>query len=496
MHRIDEQMRLALEGDPSTEAVEFQGRWFSWAEMKAVADTVAQALDEAKTPKRALVCLVPRNRPSAIAAEIGLIAEGRTIRMIYAFQSPVGIARDVARARPAAVVAAAEDFTPELMAVVREQGLLAIALEEMASRIVSSRDRADLEHVPTMSAEPEIQVHTSGTTGAPKHVGFSYDLIGRYIVGQHVSMAVGAHNKVPPVLLIYPLGNISGIYTTVPALVQRRRAVLVDRFTMDGWRDYVRRFRPATLLLPPSAFAQALEAQVPIEELECLDFITTGAAPLDTTVQQRFQDHYGIPILPCYGATEFGGPVTTMTLELFERYGAAKLGTVGRPYAGANLRVVDPETFVELPRGQEGLLEVLSPPMGDEWIRTTDIAILDEDDFLFHRGRADGAIVRGGFKLLPEAIERALMLHPAVADVAVVGLADERLGEVPVAVVQLADGYSPSAHELEGHLRQHVYATHIPVRWAFVDAIPRTTSMKTDLAAVRAMFNDDRELAT
>jgi acyl-coenzyme A synthetase/AMP-(fatty) acid ligase len=142
-----------------------------------------------------------------------------------------------------------------------------------------------------------------------------------------------------------------------------------------------------------------------------------------------------------------------------------------------------------MPPGSEGLLEVVSPRVGPGWIRTSDIAMIDSDGFLFHRGRADGAIMRGGFKILPESVERALMLHPAIADAAVVGIPDRRLGEVPAAAIRLRPGApAPAAAVLEAHVRQHVLATHIPVRWLFCDELPRTPSLKPDRAAVRRLL--------
>src|SRR5262249_882750 len=155
----------------------------------------------------------------------------------------------------------------------------------------------------------------------------------------------------------------------------------------------------------------------------------------------------------------------------------AKLGSAGRPIGGARLRVVDPETGDVLAPGQEGILEVIAPRVGPDWIRTSDLAVVDEDGFLFHRGRADGAIVRGGFKLRPEPLEGGLRLRPGVSAVAVVGLADARLGQVPAAVVQFKRGAAepaPAIAELERHLRDHVYATHIPVTWRVVEELPLT----------------------
>jgi acyl-coenzyme A synthetase/AMP-(fatty) acid ligase len=421
-----------------------------------------------------------------------MVAARYTINMIYAFQAAAGIARDVGRAEAAAVVAGEEDFSPELLALVAEQGLAAIALTPTGAHFVAGAERSTALAAAGSEAGPQILVHTSGTTGAPKSVGFSYDTISRHIVGQNVSAAAApavVDEATPPVLLTFPLGNISGIYSVFPTVLSGKRGLLLDRFTLDLWRDYIRRYQPAMPALPPAAIAMVLDANIPKEELACIKMIMTGAAPLDPTLQRAFEVRYGVPILLSYGATEFGGPVTLMSPDDYVEFGSAKLGTVGRPFAGAKLRAIDAETGEVLPAGEEGLLEVVAPRIGTHWIRTTDIGMIDADGFVFLRGRADGAIVRGGFKLLPEVIERALCLHPAVAEAAVVGVADRRLGQVPAAAIQIKQGVAaPDLGELEQHLRQHVYATHIPTMWKFVAAIPKNTSLKTDAAAVRALF--------
>ena len=220
--------------------------------------------------------------------------------------------------------------------------------------------------------------------------------------------------------------------------------------------------------------------------------LMTGAAPLDPNVQRAFEERYGIPVLLAYGATEFGGPVALMTLDLYKEWGQKKFGSVGRPFAGAQLRVIDPETGAVLPPNTQGLLELISPRMGPDWIRTSDVVVLDEDGFLWHKGRADGTIVRGGFKLLPDNIERALKLHDAVSAAGVTGVPDKRLGQVPAAAIQLKPGAAkPTIAELEKHLRNHVEATHIPVTWRFVETLPYTAMVKVDRAALRRLFETD-----
>jgi acyl-coenzyme A synthetase/AMP-(fatty) acid ligase/ferredoxin len=232
-----------------------------------------------------------------------------------------------------------------------------------------------------------------------------------------------------------------------------------------------------------------LDANIPPEDLASIRLLSTGAAPLDPGVQRAFEERYGIPILLSYGATEFAGPVAAMTADLHAQWGKRKFGSVGRALPGAQLRVIDPDTGEVLPAGGEGILEVISPRMGPDWIRTSDIAVIDADGFLFHRGRADGAIMRGGFKVLPETIERALVSHPAISAAAVVGITDSRLGQVPAAAMQLTPGaIAPTVQELEAHLREQILATHIPVAWCLVRELPRNAAMKTDRVAVGRLF--------
>jgi long-chain acyl-CoA synthetase len=481
----------ALAREETQPAIEFEGRWLNWGDMRRVADQLHALLVACGAGPNAAVAFVPRNRPSALAALLGLVAAGRTIKMIYAFQSGAGIARDIQRLTPTVVVAAAGDYSPELLAVLRSLDVAAIGLTEMSAAAVRGLSRIRRPPDRQAPAAPQIEILTSGTTGPPKQFAIDFDVIARHYVNTSSSAAsTDGESKPPPTLLFFPVSNISGVYTTLPALLNGHRAVLLERFTVAGWHDYVLRYRPTASGLPPAGVQMVLDAGIPKADLASIRTLGTGAAPLDPTVQRAFEARYGIPILLSYGATEFVGPVTAMTAALHAQWGETKFGSVGRALPGSQLRVVDPRTGAVLACGQEGLLEVISPRVGPDWIRTSDIAMIDDDGFLFHRGRADGAIMRGGFKLLPETIERALLLHPAVSAAAVIGVADRRLGQVPAAAVQLKPGIAPpSEADLEAHLRRHIPATHIPVRWRIVDQLPRTPSFKVDRPGLCSLFH-------
>jgi len=152
-------------------------------------------------------------------------------------------------------------------------------------------------------------------------------------------------------------------------------------------------------------------------------------------------------------------------------------GTVGRPLPGVQVRIED-----------GGLLSARVEVLGPHWITTTDLASIDDDGIVSIHGRSDGAINRGGFKILPDDVRVALEGHPTVLAAAVVGRPDARLGEVPVAIVELCGPATPS--ELVEHLRTRLAPYEIPARIDVVDEVPRTPSGKADLTAVRRHFTD------
>jgi acyl-CoA synthetase (AMP-forming)/AMP-acid ligase II len=204
----------------------------------------------------------------------------------------------------------------------------------------------------------------------------------------------------------------------------------------------------------------------------------------------EWEGRYGFPILDVYGATEFAGAVAGWTLEDYHALWRIKRGSVGRALPKVELRVVD-QAGTPLAVGNVGVLEVRSQQVGDgNWVRTTDLARIDEDGFLFIEGRADDAIIRGGFKVLPPEIEAVLRRHPDVQDVCVVGIPDARLGAIPVAAVQAKDGKSVSLQEadLMAHARKHLVAYQVPVRIKILADLPRTQAMKVSKHEVRRLF--------
>jgi acyl-CoA synthetase (AMP-forming)/AMP-acid ligase II len=232
-----------------------------------------------------------------------------------------------------------------------------------------------------------------------------------------------------------------------------------------------------------------LDADVSEKDLASLDFLISASGPLDPETRDEFEARYGIPVKLAYGATEFAGSLCAWTPEMDREFGVSKRDSVGRALPDTRLRIVDPETGAELRTGERGLLEAKIAAISDDWIRTTDIASIDEDGFVTLHGRADGAINRGGFKVLPETVRRVLISHPAVRDACVVGVPDARLGQVPFAAVEAVPGGPvPSDDELKDLVRQSLPVYNVPVAFAVVDELPRNPALKVSLPAVAALY--------
>jgi long-chain acyl-CoA synthetase len=242
----------------------------------------------------------------------------------------------------------------------------------------------------------------------------------------------------------------------------------------------------------PAAIRAVMDADVPPEKLASLQAITCGTAVCPAELADAFQRRYGTRILMTYGATEFAGAVAGWTLPMNLEWWDRKAGSAGRAYPGVRLRITSPEGEV-LPAGTTGHLEIMtqqSPDGGKDWLRTSDLADLDEDGFLWIRGRSDDAILRGGFKVHPDVVKRALEKHPAVLEAAVAGRPDQRLGQVPVAAVEVVPGAArPDPAELLAMCRRDLIAYEVPTEILVVDELPRGPSMKVSRPDLLALFD-------
>jgi acyl-CoA synthetase (AMP-forming)/AMP-acid ligase II len=475
---------LAL--DPAADAVEFDGAWRTWGELAKTVDDVAALIDEPGLQ----VGLLLRNRPSSIGLLLGVLRAGGCIVTINPSRGRERTRDDVAALGLPVLAGEPDDlhdFVPDAA-----QSTIAATTD-----LGSALDVVRSEHPPPFSGgrDPAVAVRmlTSGTTGAPKRIDLTYETLERVLIGnKHYGSTheTGTQLRRGVAIVNSPLVHLGGLFRVLTNVTDGRRFCLLEKFTVDGWVDAVRRHRPATASLVPTALRMVLEANVDPEDLASLRSVVCGTAPLDPDDADAFAAKYGVPVLISYAATEFGGAVAGWNTEDHRTFWAEKRGSVGRAHGDSELRVVDAATGAPLSADVEGLLEVRAGQLGSAgWMRTTDLARIDGDGFVYILGRADRAIVRGGFKVLPEDVKAALERHDAVRFAAVVGRADRRLGSVPVAAVELKEGApSVTADDLLAYAATVLARYELPTDIRVVDQLPRTDAGKPDLGAVEALF--------
>ena len=471
------------------QCIQFNGRWYTGNEVAAYGVAIAQKLQDAGVAERAPVGVVVRNRLPHAAAIIGFLAMGRTVSMIYSFQSPESIGRDIEALKLAAIVADREDWTAPVIEAAQRAGSagLAISVQPPHVEAVCGLEHRDhtRQHV---DAEPGValQILTSGTTGPPKRQSIRTEVLERTVFS--VTSGEKASLDAPPELAYWQFGGI-GVCQLVAGVHNTRRIVMLERFTVHGFVNAIKTHGIKRSGVQPAVIRMLLDADVAKDDLASLQSIISASGPLDPETRDEFEARYGVPVVLAYGATEFAGSLCAWTPDLQTEFGAAKRDSVGRALPDTRLRIVDADTGAALAAGEQGLLEAKVAPMGPDWIRTTDIASIDEDGFVTLHGRADGAINRGGFKIMPEIVRRVLISHPAVRDACVVGVPDTRLGQVPFAAIEVASGVpAPSEEVLKDLVRQALPVYNVPVAFTVVDELPRNPALKVSLPAVAALF--------
>jgi long-chain acyl-CoA synthetase len=475
-HPLRRRIAAVLDIAPDASAIEYGGQWSTYGQVGAPARHIASLVHG-----RGQIGMLLRNRPVHVAAFLGVLLAGGTVVVINASRGDERTRADIAALELPVIIGDADDLTA----------------------LVGPNSESTVIPVSTLAAEPEptavgagraalrpgvaVRMLTSGTTGPPKRIDLTYDMLAHSVMGLTPELAQTPKEVRTGVAIVNaPLVHIGGVFRVLQCVAEARPFALLDRFDLDEWAAAVRRHRPRAVSLVPTALRMVLHSALRREDLDGVRVVTSGTAPLSPEDADAFFEKFGIPVLTSYAATEFGGGVAGWTLSDHQQHWRAKRGSVGRANPGAQLRVVD-DDGIPLGRGRPGLLEVKPGQLGPstDWMRTTDMARIDEDGFLWILGRADQAIIRGGFKVMPDDVRAALESHPAVQGAAVVGRPDDRLGETPVAVVELRESATADADELMEFLRSRLARYEVPTEIAIVDAIPRTPSGKPDLGAIR-----------
>jgi long-chain acyl-CoA synthetase len=316
-----------------------------------------------------------------------------------------------------------------------------------------------------------LQMYTSGTTGVPKGVLTTH----RNLAAAAETSPLWAFDADSISLTPLPMFHIGGIGWAFVGLWNGATTILVSEFDPVAVLDLFERRRVTNAVLVPTML-QLLTAVAGATERDytALRSIAYGASPITTPLLKRALETFRCPLFGIYGLTETTGAAVQLDADDHDPNGPREhlLRSVGHPYPWVGLRIVDPSTgrdcgphtvgevWLRAPNVMAGYFnrpeETAAALTADGWLRTGDGGYVDAEGYLFLTDRIKDMIVSGGENVYPVEVEEALSQHPAVDQVAVIGVADDRWGETVKALIVLRAGEVASADELVAFARERI----------------------------------------
>lgn len=343
-----------------------------------------------------------------------------------------------------------------------------------------------------ISADDDLlQLYTSGTTGHPKGVQLTH---GNYLTLFRAAAETGLMDAEPgdTGLVCMPVFHVAGTNIGMLSLAQGGTGIVMRDVDPGRILELIPRYRVKHLFVVPAVLLFMLQHPLAAQtDFSTVKRFSYGASPIAEDLLRKGQALLQCPFIQLYGLTETTGAGTYLPPEAHapER---GKLRSCGLPWPGIEIRVID-SNGEPLPAGEVGEIVIRSgvvmkgywnrsdataDAIRAQWFHTGDAGYFDADGYLFIHDRLKDMIVSGGENIYPAEVENAVFGHPAVADVAVIGVPDEKWGEAVKAVVVLKPGAGASAEDIIAFARERIAGYKTPRSVDFVAALPRNPSGK------------------
>lgn len=492
------------------EAVSFDGRAWTWAELGERIDRIAAGLAVEGVQPGERIAFLDKNHPACLEVAYAGAAVGAVTTVVNW------------RLAPAEWLYVLDDSQAVLLFVGAD---FAPAAEQLRGRLPSLRRvvvvggdtgeyetwLSDQEPVPTApEASPDdvvLQLYTSGTTGFPKGVMLTHRNVAAH---NAAALEVVAPSPETVAMVPMPLYHVGGLAYALWNLSAGARivvvrepipSVLLDTFEQQGVTD--------TFIVPALLAVLLQEPSFEQRDLSRLRHLLYGASPMPGPLMKKCLQRFPGILGQVFGMTELSGAVTYLAPEDHaDGQHPERLLSAGRPYPGVEVRVVDADGR-DLPVGELGELWVRSKQsmagywrkreataetlVDGGWLRSGDIARVDEGGFVYLEDRLKDMVISGGENVYPAEVERVLLQHPSVADVAVIGVPDDRWGETVKAVVVPVPGATVDADELIALSRQQLAGYKRPTSVDVIEALPRNATGKVLRRELRAPYWEGRD---
>lgn len=347
---------------------------------------------------------------------------------------------------------------------------------------------------PTDPDTPGLILYTSGSTGRPKGAVLSQrSLVATGELCAAIVEGFGTDLKARG-LLMTPLMHSSGLFVLLSSLQRGEPCVLLPAFDPAAVLDAVERYRCTTTLSLPAMMQFVLEEQAKKpRDVASLRVVFAGGDSVPVPLQERARALLGSVMVEGLAQTETGPTICNPAVQ-------PRLGSLGLPSTGVEVRLVDAVTRQPVPGGEPGELLVKSAAVcsgywdnpeatrdafEDGWFRTGDLVSRDADGYYWFRGRLKEIIIRGGSNISPQEVEEALYSHPDVLEAGVIGLPHDVWGEIVVAVVALREGATATEAHIREHARQTLADYKVPERVHFLPALPKGPTGKVHRRALK-----------
>ena len=478
---------------PDAIALTFEDRHTSYAALDRHSSRVANGLIAAGIKLGSRVALLDKNHDSFFEIWFGCAKAGAVLVPVNWRLAPPEIAFIVNNAEAEILFVGAEFV--EAIAAVREQ------LKTLRETVVIDRDYQDWRHrqavtdprLPIAGGDVCIQMYTSGTTGLPKGAQLTNDNLLTEFTALGTTSPQDQWHPGDISLVVMPLYHIAGSGYATCGLFIGAHNLLLREVVPQQILDAIGRHQVTKMLLVPAVILFLLQCPgVAQADLSSLRLLVYGASPIPIALLRNAMGLFKCRFAQVYGLTETTGAITYLAPEEHADPDSPRLLSCGRPYDGVDIRILGP-AGESLPPRQVGeivcrtrlvmkgywkLPDETAKAIDGAWFRTGDAGYLDEEGFLYIHDRVKDMIVSGGENIYPAEVESALYGHPAIADVAVIGVPDERWGEAVKAIVVVKPGARVTADDIIAYARERVAGYKLPKSIDFVDSLPRNPSGK------------------
>ncbi|MFN3517995.1 MAG: fatty acid--CoA ligase [Sphingomonas sp.] len=482
---------------PQQVALRFEDRVTDYATFDAHASQIANGLLAMGLKHGDRVAYVGKNSDWAVELALGTARAGMVLVPIIWRLAPAEVDGILADSGPQTLFvepAFARDF-PAAQVVVMDDGF------------ARWRDAQSSTPPPVTVTENDVvlQLYTSGTTGAPKGVMLSH-ANGIQQRQKQIDARIDWLLADPgdTTIIAMPYGHIGGVGVALGAVNSGQELIIHAEYEAGAVMDAIAEHRVRRLFLVPAAIGLMLQhPKAATADFSSIETLSYGASPIPLPLLQQAVERIGCGFVQVYGMTETWGSIVALPPEDHLPGREHKMTAAGKALPGVELKIID-EDGNTLPPGEIGEVAIRSPNntrgywnkpeesakalIGDGWLRTGDAGILDEEGYLYIQDRIKDMIITGAENVYPAEVESAIYGHPAVADVAVIGVPDPKWGEAVKAMVVLKPGAECDGDAIITHARERIAGFKCPKSVEFIEALPRNPSGKILRRTLREPF--------